>query len=121
VPTVVVEELGDEVDVGEEHAAAAVALEAQLVESPAGVLAILLEELKVLVPLVANNLMNWLNKLFISTLPQVKQRTGMIILSRVVVKVLIIYYSSGDFIKLIYKLAILLEKYDLHFSDKSEK
>ena len=41
---------------GEEHAAAAVALEAQLVESPAGVLALLLEKLKVLVPLVANNL-----------------------------------------------------------------
>jgi hypothetical protein len=54
--TVVVEELGDEVHVGEEHAATAVALEAQLVQSPAGVLALLLEELEVLVPLVANDL-----------------------------------------------------------------
>jgi hypothetical protein len=54
--TVVVEELGDEVHVGEEHAAAAVALEAELVESPAGVLALLLKELQVLVPLVADDL-----------------------------------------------------------------
>ena len=41
---------------GEEHATAAVALETKLVESPAGILALLLEELKVLVPLVANDL-----------------------------------------------------------------
>ena len=41
---------------GEEHAAAAVALETQLVKGPAGVLAVLLEELEVLVPLVADDL-----------------------------------------------------------------
>lgn len=54
--TVVVEELGDEVHVGEEHAAAAVALQAELVQGPAGVLSLLLEELQVLVPLVADDL-----------------------------------------------------------------
>jgi len=42
--------------VGEEHAAAAVALQAELVQGPAGVLALLLEELQVLVPLVADDL-----------------------------------------------------------------
>lgn len=58
VHTVVVKQLGDEVHVGEEHAAAAVALETQLVESPAGVLALLLKELQVLVPFVADDLLS---------------------------------------------------------------
>ena len=54
--TVVVEEFGDEVDVGQEHAAAAVALQAELVQSFASVNTVLLKELEVLVPLVSDNL-----------------------------------------------------------------
>ena len=78
--TVVVEELGDEVDVSEEHAAAAVALQAQLVQRSTRVHAVLLKELEVLVPLVADNLNgDWVSEIELGTLPQVKQRTGMII------------------------------------------
>lgn len=54
--TVVVEQLGDEVDVGQDHAPAAVTLQAELVQSLACVHTVLLEKLEVLVPLVADNL-----------------------------------------------------------------
>lgn len=54
--TVVVEELGDEVDVGQQHSPAAVALQAKLVKSLARVNAVVLHQVEVLVPLVADNL-----------------------------------------------------------------
>ena len=63
----------------QQHAAAAVALQAELVEGLASVNALLLKELKVLVPLVANNLNGNTSIISFNTFPQVKQRTGMII------------------------------------------
>jgi len=54
--TVVVEQLGDEVDVSQDHATTAIASETELVDGLARSDTVLLKERTVLVPLVADNL-----------------------------------------------------------------
>ena len=67
---VVVEELDDEVDVGQDHAAAAVTLATELVECVLGVNFLLVDEVEVAIPLVAHDFAageaaNWNDHFFI--------------------------------------------------------
>ena len=78
---VVVEEFDDQVHVVQDHPSAAVALAAETVESLGWSDALLVDQVEVLVPLVASHLYRSCSENFacVITLPQVKHRTGMII------------------------------------------